>query len=71
MAKKKPCKTCAKKGKVKVGYAPLVIFVGNWAVDDDLKEFVTKRTEDGGYVYLNIIGVPPCIPTPVHPCPKK
>lgn len=69
-AKKKPCKHCAK-GKVKVGYAPLVIFVGNWAVDKDLEDFVTRRTEDGGYVYLNIIGVPPCIPTPTQGCPKK
>lgn len=69
MAKKK-CKDCEKKGP-KVGYAPLVIFVGSWALDDDLKAYVDRRTEDGGYVFLTLLGVPPCIPRPGFPCPKQ
>jgi len=68
--KKKPCKECAKKTK-KVGYAPIVIYTGSWALDKQLEDFIKERTEDGGYVYLNLIGIPPCVPTPVHPCPKN
>lgn len=64
--KKKPCKC---KGP-KVGYGPIRITAGTWAINDVWPK-VLEASEDGHYIYLDLLGIPPCIPTPTHPCPKN
>jgi len=68
MTKKKPCKCKEKKAD---NYGPIVIVAPQWVLaNKDFATFVQSAREEGGYVDVLITGVPPCIPTPGHPCPK-
>lgn len=67
--KKKSCKDCAKKED---NYGPLVIVAPQWVLGNPaFLEFVQETRHEGGYVDVLITGIPPCVPTPGHPCPKK
>jgi hypothetical protein len=67
--KKKPCNCKKEKSE---NYGPLVIVAPQWVLSNEaFTTFVQETRHEGGYVDVLITGVPTCIPTPGHPCPKQ